>query len=325
MDRIREDIRNNSLQRFYLLYGEEDFLKNLYREKLTAAICPDKEGINYNSYTGKDISLNEVISVSETLPFFADRRLIVINNSEWFKNTNQVADYLKDAPETSYFIFVESIADKRKSLYKFVSENGYCCEIGVQKIDYIKRSVAAALKHRKLLITESVCDYFVTKVGTDMGRVNSELDKLTAYCLEQKEVTKEDVDTICTEIPDGKIYRMIDSMMLGDSTRALELYYELVLAHEEPRSIFTRLIFSYYNFYQTLLLASEGQNKAYIVKLTGIRDFMVDKYLRLRRSVTIDKLRQIVEEGLDMDRRIKSGELNDRFAIEIFVVKFSNM
>ncbi len=307
------------------MYGEEDFLKNLYREKLTSAICPDKEGINYNSYSGKDTSLNDVMSVSETLPFFADRRLIVINNSEWFKNTNQVADYLKNAPETSYFIFVESTVDKRKSLYKFVSENGYCCEIGVQKTDYIKRSVAAALKQRKLLITESVCEYFINKVGTDMGRINSELDKLTAYCYGQREVRKEDVDIICTEIPDGKIYRMIDSMMQGDSTKALELYYELILAHEETRSIFTRLIFSYYNLYQTLLLSSEGQSKSYIVKLTGIRDFMVDKYLRLRKSTSLDKLRQIVEDGLDMDRRIKSGELNDRFAIEIFIEKYSNM
>lgn len=88
MKSINEDIKNRRFKQIYLLYGEEAYLKRMYKEKLRNALVEKEDTMNYNYYAGKGISISEVIDVSETMPFFADRRLIIIENSGFFKSAN---------------------------------------------------------------------------------------------------------------------------------------------------------------------------------------------------------------------------------------------
>ena len=75
--------------------------------------------MNYAYYEGKGVDSKEVIDLAETLPFFAERRLIVFENTGFFKSGGtDLADYIKEMPETTYFIFVETEVDKRTSCIK---------------------------------------------------------------------------------------------------------------------------------------------------------------------------------------------------------------
>ena len=68
--------------------------------------------MNYAHYEGKNINVREVIDLAETLPFFAERRLIVFEDTGFFKSAGaELADYIKDMPDTTYFIFVENEVD----------------------------------------------------------------------------------------------------------------------------------------------------------------------------------------------------------------------
>ena len=110
-----EDIKTGVFKQIYLLYGEEAYLKKQYKQKLTKAMISEDDTVNYTYYEGKGISTAEVIDLAETMPFFAERRLIVIENSGFFKNAApELADYLKNLPETAYFLFVESEVDVYK-------------------------------------------------------------------------------------------------------------------------------------------------------------------------------------------------------------------
>ena len=93
MKTINEQIKKNELKHCYLLYGEEAYLRHQYRDKLCAAICPDGDDMNITRFVGKGISGTEVADIAETLPFFTDRRVIIIEDSGWFK---QGADGFED-------------------------------------------------------------------------------------------------------------------------------------------------------------------------------------------------------------------------------------
>ena len=86
MKTLNEDIKTGNFKPVYLLYGEEAYLKKQYRDRITKAIFPDGDTVNYAYYEGKGINPGELIDLAETMPFFADRRLIVIENSGFFKN-----------------------------------------------------------------------------------------------------------------------------------------------------------------------------------------------------------------------------------------------
>ena len=90
MQTINEDIKNGTFKPVYLLYGEEAFLKQSYKKKLRAAISGD-DTMNYNYFEGKGLDVNELISLADTMPFFSERRLILIEDSGFFKTSSEGA------------------------------------------------------------------------------------------------------------------------------------------------------------------------------------------------------------------------------------------
>ena len=86
MKRIAQDIKNGQFNNIYLLYGEEAYLRRQYRDNLKKALVAEDDTLNCTSYSGKDINVNEIVDIAGTMPFFAERRVIIIENSGWLKS-----------------------------------------------------------------------------------------------------------------------------------------------------------------------------------------------------------------------------------------------
>jgi DNA polymerase III subunit delta len=124
MQTLNQDIKNNDFKKVYLLFGEEAFLKKSYKNRLREAITQG-DTMNYNYYEGKGINVNEIISLSDTMPFFADRRLILMEDSGWFKGgpgADEMCAYIENIPDTTCLLFVETEVDKRSRMYKAVKK-----------------------------------------------------------------------------------------------------------------------------------------------------------------------------------------------------------
>ena len=96
MKSLNEDLKTGQFKQIYLLYGEESYLKRQYRERLVRAMIPEGDTMNYAHYEGKNIPVKEVIDLAETMPFFAEKRLIVFENTGFFKPAAgaELADYI---------------------------------------------------------------------------------------------------------------------------------------------------------------------------------------------------------------------------------------
>ena len=105
MKQLLEDIKTGQFRQAYLLYGQEAYLRNQYRDRLKAAMVQEGDTMNFSSFQGKDINPAQIIDLAETMPFFADRRVILIQDSGWFKKGGEaLADYLKTPSPTTFFI-----------------------------------------------------------------------------------------------------------------------------------------------------------------------------------------------------------------------------
>ena len=167
MKTIDEDIKMGQFKQIYLLYGEEAYLKKQYKDKLKAAMTSPDDTMNFTAYEGKDTNPKEVIDLAETLPFFADRRVILIENSGFFKNScEDLAEYLPQVPESTNFIFVEEEVDKRSKLYKAAQKVGKVVEFATQNEELITRWILSRLKKEGKNITGNVMQLFLSKTGT---------------------------------------------------------------------------------------------------------------------------------------------------------------
>ena len=105
MKNLNADLKNGTFLQVYLLTGEEAYLKNRYKKRLRAAIVGEDDLMNFTAYTGKGIDIRQVIETAETMPFFAERRLIQIEDSGFFKNAcPELAEYLPTMPKETYMV-----------------------------------------------------------------------------------------------------------------------------------------------------------------------------------------------------------------------------
>ena len=129
MKMLIEDIKNKQFKNIYLLTGEEIYLRNQYRKRLREALLDPEDTMNYASFEGKNINPKEVIDLAETMPFFADRRVIEISDSGFAKNAcPELAEYIPEIPDSTCIILTESEVDKRGKFYKAVKNNGRVVE-----------------------------------------------------------------------------------------------------------------------------------------------------------------------------------------------------
>lgn len=323
MQRLNQDIKTGQLNHIYLLYGEEAYLRKQYKDRLKEAIIGD-DTMNYHYYEGKNISVGEVIDQAETMPFFADKRLIVLENTGLFKSGGEgLAEYLKASAQTVYFLFVETEIDKRSKLYKAVSSKGCAVEFGVQDENTLKRWILGMMKKENKKISGPALDYLLEMTGTDMENIRRETEKLFSYCLDQEAVTERDIEQICTKRISSHIFDMVNAIADRRQKKALELYYELLALKEPPMRILFLITRQFNLLLQVKELAGKGYQGRVIGEKVGLPGFIAGKYVTQASRFRKEELRETVEACVEAEEAIKTGRMNDNMSVELLIIKYS--
>ena len=281
--------------------------------------------MNYAYYEGKGININEVIDLAETLPFFAERRLIILEDTGLFKSSSsELADYLKEMPDTTHMIFIESEVDKRNKLYKAVQSKGRAVELGRQDETMLIRWVAGNIKRENKNVSENTIRYLLSKVGTDMENIQKELEKLFCYTMDKDAITTEDVEAICTTQITSQIFDMVNAVADRQQKKALRYYYDLLALKEPPM----RILFLLARQFKLLLEVKEMDQKGYgrkeISEKTGISPFVVGKYQTQAKAFQTKELRSIIEDSVETEESVKTGKLTDTLGVELFIINYSS-
>ena len=324
MKSLNEDLKTGQLNNVYLLYGEEAYLKKQYRDKLRNAMISPDDNMNYAYYEGKGINVKEVIDLAETLPFFADRRVIIMENTGFFKTSSEeLAEYIKEIPETTAIIFVEAEIDKRGKLYKAVQKKGRAVELGRQDEGTLLRWIAGSVKRENKQIAENTIRYFLGKIGTDMENIQKELEKLFCYTLDKESITIEDVEAICTTQITNQIFDMVNAVADKKQRQALDYYYDLITLKEPPMRILFLLARQFKLLLEVKELDKQGMARKEIAEKTGLNPFVVGKYQTQAKSFSTKELRTIIEDSVDTEEAVKTGKLTDSLGVELFIMKYS--
>lgn len=319
-----EDIKKRDFKRVYLLCGEEPYLRQLYKKKLTEALLPEGDTMNLSIYSGKSVDPKAVIDQAETMPFFAEKRLVLLENTGFFKNASpELSDYMKDIPETTCMVFVEEEVDKRGKLFKAVKKEGRVVEFERQDEKSLTRWVLTSVKKEGKQITESAMHLFLEKTGTDMGNIQMELEKLFCFTMDKDEILPADVEEICITRTENKIFEMIRAIAEKQQRRALDLYYDLLALKEPPMRILFLIARQFNQLLQVKELKNQGYDQNSIAGKLKLQGFIVRNALKQAERFSYEELSQAVEECVDAEEAVKTGRLDDQMSVELLIVKFS--
>ena len=324
MKMLAEDIKNGSFKSSYLLYGEEAYLRTQYKNRLKNALADPSDTMNFSRFEGKGINPAEIISLAETLPFFAERRLILIEDSGFFKNKcDELADYLPNMPDTTCLLFVETEVDKRNRLYKAVQKYGQVTEFQLQDERTLMKWILGTLKKENKKITESTLQLFLERTGSDMENIHMELEKLLSYTIGREVITSEDVEEICTMQTTGQIFEMIRAIAEKKQRLALDLYYDLLALKEPPMRILFLIARQFNQLLLVKSLTAKGMDRASVASKAQVAPFIAGRLMTQAKSFTMQQLRNAVQDCVDAEEAVKTGRMTDVLSVEILIVKYS--
>ncbi len=323
MKTLAADIKSGNYKKVYLICGEEEYLKLNYKNQFIRAVAGD-DTMNLGIYEGKNFDVNEVIDTAETFPFFAERRLIVMEDTGLFKSGGEeLAEYMGKIPDSTIFLFVEQNVDKRSKMYKAVKANGYICEINRQTEKDLSLWAARIFAKDGKKITNADMSYLIANVGTDMEVLSKEIEKLISYDLNKEIISKEDIDAVCVKQLNVRIFDMVDAISVKNQKKTLDCYYELIAEKEPPMRILFMVARQFHLILQAKDLSARGMSKDQIAQTMGVQGFIATKSIRQSRNFSVAELKSALAESVQTEEMIKKGMLDENIGVEMLLIKYS--
>ena len=319
---INNDINKGEFSNVYLLGGDEKYLLNQYKRKLIDALVDTEDTMNYVVYKGENAKSDSIAEYASTMPFFADRRVVLVEGSDFFKKGNEdIEKLLSNLPTTTVIIFSEDNIDKRNKLYKLVDKTGRVAMFSTPDEKSLLVWVKSLFTKEDFKIDDAAVYRLLECVGSDMNKLVNEAEKLKSYCFEKKNVSPSDVDLLSTNQIEGKIFEMMDALSKRDKRTTITLYDDLQKLRE-PAMRILYLITRQFNILLKCKLALESSaDNSQLASALKIPPFTVKKYIKQCDGYTYEQLLDRVSWCQDADTDIKTGRMKDNLAIEMLIMK----
>lgn len=356
VDTLIQDVKNKTFKRVYLITGDDPWLRHAFLKRLLDAAAGE-DTLNRMDVNGSDFSLPELRTFTDTMPFFADRRVLLITDSGLFRaskkkdederdakntddenasdtievsmpeesrgrSTDQVRNWLGSLPETAVVIFSETKADGRSALYKFISGNGSVTVAErPKKPEELRRFALNLIGKSKLKITSGAFDMLMDRLPLDYGMAETEIEKLVSRCLEKGDILPGDVEEMLAPRLEDRIFDLVEKVSAGDRDSALRYYYDLIRLRTEPLIILTLIGKDLVRLSNVREMSAKGLSDKEIMDTMGFRhDWLVDKYRRTAGRFRRGTLLKAASRETELELAVKSGNLNARSAAEILIL-----
>ncbi len=324
MERMNQDIKNATFQQFYLLMGDEGYLKKQYKAKLSQAIVNTDDAMNYLYMEGNHPDLQAIYEAGETMPFFSDYRLIVLENTGLLKKAAEgVSEHFEQFPDSTIVIMVEDEVDGRNSLYKWFQKHGYVAKLDMPDEKKLIAWIRKLCAEEGMTIEDTAVFYMIEHMGTEMFLLKNELEKLFSYCATKNTITIEDIRQVCIDEADDKMFDMLDAIGGKNQKKALKLYHDLLELRRPAMQILSLLTRHYNILLQVESLYKASIDSKTIASLCGIPPFTVKKYVNQSLAFDNHQLKQMLERCIETDQEIKTGLIKDTVGVELLIVSFS--
>lgn len=307
----------------YLLYGEDNYIKNELLKKIKKNFAELTVGINYIMIDENNI--DNLISDLETPAFGYDTKLIVAKDCNLVKKKNAIgeklADYIKDNDiEGVEFVIIENEIDKTTALYKILQKKGNIKECNEKKPFELIAQIKKIASAYGVEIKEKEAQYFIECVGTNMEDIINELRKLIEFEGKGNTIKKEDIDSLTIKKSESVIFDLTDNLGKRNIKEAINVLHNLEYSKEPVQKI---LIMLYKHFKKLYIVKlSDNRNIAENLKLKPNQMFLVTKYQTQAKYFEENELRQILEEFINLDEKSKNGNVDLDVGLESILCKY---
>ncbi len=309
------------MSNIYLLVGNDsNIIENTIKEILSKIEYDKSNKIIYNL---KDNDIEDVIEEANTLSLIPSKKVILVYSCDSiFQNgSDELIKYLNNYNKDVYIIFITEKCDSRKKIYKEFANNTKIIDITIDN-NYPEEFIKKYLTDNKYKMDNSLIEYFLLRTKNNIDNIKNELDKLFLYKMDDKVITKEDIDNLTYNNEENIMYEFTNAILEKNNNKAISMYHSFL----EDNTSVDYLLVSIYNSYKTLYqvkVLNKDKSVSDIAKIIGKKEYFVKKTLERSMDYTEYELLDIIKYLSSIDKDYKKGLIDPVNALEIFIVNKS--
>jgi DNA polymerase-3 subunit delta len=312
--KIVNDIKAGNIKPIYFLMGEEpyyiDKLSDYIEEKV---LTEEEKGFNQTVLYGRDVSIEDIISTAKRYPMMAERQVVIVKEAQdLIRTIDKLESYAENAMPTTVLVFCYKYKtlDKRKKLTKLLAKNGVVFESKKlyenQVGDWIKRVLAG----KKYGIEPKATAMLVEFLGTDLSKINNELEKLQIILPAGSTITPKHIEENIGFSKDFNVFELRKALGERNQLKAYTIAENFAQnPKDNPMVVTTSLVFGF--FIQLLKYHGlKDKNPKNVATVLGVNPFFLKEYDVALKNYPMKKVSQIVGALRDIDVKSKGVGAN---------------
>lgn len=312
--KIVNDIKGGNIKPIYFLMGEEPYYIDKLSEYIEQNVLSEEEkGFNQTVLYGRDVSIEDIVSTAKRYPMMADRQVVIVKEAQDLSRTiDKIESYVTNPMGTTVLVFCYKYKtlDKRKKVTKLLAQNGIVYESKKlyenQVGDWIKRVLAG----KKYTIDPKANAMLVEFLGTDLSKINNELEKLQIILPQGTTITPQHIEENIGFSKDYNVFELRKAIGERNQLKAYKIAENF--AHnpkEYPLVMTTGLVFGFF----VQLLKYHGlkdKNPKNVASAIGVNPYFLKEYDLAIKNYPMRKVSQIVGALRDVDVKSKGVGAN---------------
>ena len=309
INEIVSDIKSGRVKPIYLLTGEEPYYIDKISDFIQENILQEEEKeFNQTVMYGRDVEVEDIVGAAKRFPMMAEKQVIIIKEAQYLSRTiDKLAAYAKNPQPSTVLVlnYKYNKIDKRKAVFKAIRSSGLVYESKRLYENQVSDWIRRVLGGKNYQVEPKAAQMLVEFLGTDLSKINNELQKLITILPPQTIITPQHIED---NIGISKDYNNFELRKAVGEKQVLKANQIIQYFAENPKSNPLVMTISLLNSFFTQLLIYHGlQNKSrdYVAKTLGIRPFFVVDYITAARNYPMRKVAQIISLLRDADVKSK--------------------
>lgn len=328
-DKLIQDLKKGIFHPIYLLQGKEPYYIDVISDYIENNALPEAErGFNQTVFYGKD---SDAVTIAETcmrFPMMANKQVVIVKEAQSLAKIAKLASYAKNPLASTILVlnYKYGKLDQRTALAKSINKKGVVFTSDELKEYQLPSWINNYLSGKGFTITPQATQILIAYLGSNLGKVANELDKLIIAMKDKKAITPEDIEKNIGISKDYNIFELQKALGNKNALKANQIInYFAANDKKHPFQPTLTMLFNYFSgLFKYHFLKDKSERN--VASKVGIHPYFVKDYARAARNYSPTKLYEIIgilreydmkSKGLGASGLVNSGDIQKEMIYKI--------
>ena len=327
-NKFYKDLETGNVSPVYFIFGDEPFLIDQCVNRFKYGLLDENSfDFNYSLFYASDADVQSIKDTVETLPVFAQRRVVILKNSQELKESewNELESLFKNPVDSTVFVLFADKIDKRKKHFKNLIDTSAALEFKKPYDNEIPRWINYYASQYELKLTQGAVHRLHRLVGNNLSEIYAQLEKIKVYLDGATNVDVEHVNAVVSNSREESVFDFTKAVGQKDRVRALEQIVSLLDQGQNEIGIVNLLA----RHMRILLTVRTGMDQGIggtkLANLANVSPYFIEEYCAQAKGWPVRKLEDSLVLLGETDKALKSSPLSSHIWLENLVLKSCSM